>query len=268
MEDSTQAAESQRLRNFWNSRYNTFSLKESGIMSMTPEYGELLYRCKRAAYLKALRLARVSRWEMVCILDAGCGQGYFAKLAASKFPKLSYTGVDISEKAVDHLRAEMPEHEWICGDVCDTAFQIRSDYDVCQSIEVMHLILDDGNHRRALQKLADSLRPGGTLIITDTLPAQRYQANNYIVFRPMSYYREVFREAGLALEHVFPMYYWIPDRGAMWHPAIRVTRRLSPLLIYALDRFLLTIRAPQIKPSHDSQMKMMVLRKLNPSQRS
>jgi SAM-dependent methyltransferase len=255
------SGEAQRLRAFWNTRYEEFSLKESGIKSMSVEYSDLLYRCKRAAYLKALRLAGLERRIGIRILDAGCGQGFFADVADSIFESPDYTGLDISEKVIAHLAHGMPGQRWICGDLCDPALPLDGGYDLCQSIEVLHLILDDANHTEAIHRLARELRPGGALLVTDTLPATRYQPNDYIAFRPLSYYSSLFAGAELELQHAFPMYYWLPDQGGLWWPAPRVCARLPPKVIYGFDRLALALRLPQVKPSHDSQMRMMVLRK-------
>src|SRR5262245_7622159 len=88
--------ESERLKMFWNSRYAEFSLRESGIKSLTPTYSELLYQCKKEAYCKALRIGGVDKQAAAHILDGGCGQGFFASLAVKLFRTASYTGVDIS----------------------------------------------------------------------------------------------------------------------------------------------------------------------------
>src|SRR5437879_2894681 len=97
---ATDQQEAHRLRMFWDARYHDFSLRESGIKSLTPQYSELLYHCKKGAYFKALALGGVDASRSVRILDGGCGQGFFASVARQVFQSLTYTGVDISEKAI------------------------------------------------------------------------------------------------------------------------------------------------------------------------
>jgi SAM-dependent methyltransferase len=253
--------ESERLKAFWNSRYMDFSLLESGIKCLTPEFSELLYRCKKDAYRKALKIGDVDTVGPVRILDGGCGQGFFASVASEVFRAPAYTGVDISEKAIAFLKTHFAGFEWVCADLSDPELTLNRVFDVAQSIEVLHLILDDTNHSQAIKNLAANLASRGILIITDILPKKRYFATEYIVFRPLDYYERVFDALNLQLLDVFPMYYWVPDMGALSRPLNRICRFLPPRLVFAIDRVCLNLKLPQFRQSHDSQMKMIVVRK-------
>jgi SAM-dependent methyltransferase len=253
--------EAMRLRRFWDARYNIFSLQESGIKSLSPEYCDLLYRCKWEAYIKAIRSSRINLNKPISILDAGCGQGHMASLIQQEFKNAKYTGIDISRKAINYLRSKMPSFEWICEDFCDTTLNLKDQYHLVQSIEVLHLILNDKNHKIALMNFSSWLRNEGILIITDTLPNRQYFANDYIVFRPLKYYRKLFEECDLELIDLFPMYYWIPDTGLTFWPMRIFFKFIPPHIVYLLDRLLLRLKIPQFKQTHDSKMKIMVLRK-------
>jgi SAM-dependent methyltransferase len=253
--------ESERLKTFWNTRYVDFSLLESGIKCLTPEYSQLLYRCKKEAYCKALKIGGINTAKPIRILDGGCGQGFFAAVARQVFRAADYTGIDISEKAIAFLKTQFAGFKWVCADLSDPELTLKHVFDVAQSIEVLHLILDDTNHTQAIQNLTRHLAPNGILIITDTLPQERYFANDYIVFRPFSYYEQVLASIDMQLLGVFPMYYWVPDMGVAYGPLRRVCNHLPPKLVFSIDRFCLNLRLPQFAISHDSQMKMMVCRK-------
>ncbi len=260
---ATDQQEAQRLRAFWNSRYKEFSLRESGIKTLTPKYSELLYRCKRKAYCRALDCAGIDPARQVRILDGGCGQGFFASVAHQVFQSPIYTGVDISERAIAFLIPLFPEFNWICADLCDRRSFLDDKFDIVQSIEVLHLILDDQNHSQAISNMASATAPNGILIITDTLPQSNEHVNEYIVFRPAEYYERLFNQLGLSLLEVFPMYYWLPDMGLT---AVRLRqwfRTLPPYLVYCLDRLFLRLKIPQVRQSHDSKMKMIVCQKIS-----
>src|SRR3989442_6496881 len=77
--------EAERLKLFWNSRYQKFSLGESGIKGLPAKYSELLYRCKRDAYRKALHFAKIDLERPVATLDGGCGQGFFVSVVLGLF---------------------------------------------------------------------------------------------------------------------------------------------------------------------------------------
>ncbi len=253
--------ESERLKAFWNTRYEEFSLRESGIKTLTPRFSELLYRCKRDAWLRGLAAARVDRRRPLRLVDGGCGQGFFAGVAQECLAQVDYTGLDISEKAIEHLRGRYPSFAWQVCDLAAPGLRLEPPCDLAQSIEVLHLIIDDANQRQAIANLAASLRPGGTLLLTDVLPAQRYLPNDYIVFRPLSHYQQLFATLGLTIVTVFPMYYCVPDMGAGPARLRRFWRRVPPDWVYAFDRLALALRLPQWRQSHDSRMKMIVARK-------
>src|SRR5690242_756702 len=98
------AAAAEHAREFWDRRYKEFSLSESGWMGAGERYNEYLYECKRQALKRALRQIGVKGSSSLRVLDAGCGQGFFAGLWSTDFPNASYTGVDVCEKVVAHLR--------------------------------------------------------------------------------------------------------------------------------------------------------------------
>lgn len=253
--------ESERLKVFWNSRYAEFSLRESGNKTLTPEYNELMYRCKKEAYRKALKVGGVDVTGPVRILDGGCGQGFFASVANQVFRSAAYTGVDISEKAVAILRTRFPDFEWVCADLSGPGMSFGHLFDIVQSIDLLYLVLDDKNHFQAIRNMVANLVPKGVFIITDTLPGRRCFATEYIVFRPLDYYERVFDALNLQLLGIFPMYYWLPDMGVASGPLKRVCRLLPPKLVFAIDRLCLNLRLPQFAQSDDSRMKMIVCRK-------
>jgi hypothetical protein len=84
--------------------------------------------------------------------------------------------------------------------------------------------------------------------------------NPYIVFRPLAHYETLARRLGLAIESVRPMYYFVPSRGWTQPPFNELFKRLPPQTVFALDRAALAMRLPQFWTTHDSRVKMLVLR--------
>lgn len=258
---ATQQLEHDRLKTFWNQRYVEFSLRESGINKLSPKHSELLYRCKENAYRRAIKAGGVDPRSNVSILDGGCGQGFFAAVTEQLLPSAKYTGVDISDKAIAYLRTKYPVYGWECEDLCNPDFSLGRQFDIAQSIEVLHLILDDQNQTRALVNLGKHVSEGGTLIVTDTLPRNRQCIHDHIVFRPLSHYEQTFRPMGIEVVAVLPMYYCVPDVGARGSRMGRAWRMLPPGLLGAVDRIGVALRLPSYSATHDSKMKMIVCRK-------
>ncbi len=250
--------EKRRLSDFWNERYTKFTLQESGIKGLSDKSINYYYECKKQAYEKALKHLTFNI-SKTTVFDAGCGQGFFYELS-QKLGFEKYLGLDISDKSIFHLQQIFPEGKWQQGDFCDNISNIGEKYDLIQSIEVMHLIIDDLYHSKGLDNLASLMKKESVLLITDILPAIRYKANEYIVFRPMSYYINFCKERDMEIVDIIPIYYWIPNQGIRKFPLNYIFNKLSPELIYRMDRFFLKIGLPQIWQNHDSKMKMIVIK--------
>jgi cyclopropane fatty-acyl-phospholipid synthase-like methyltransferase len=99
------------------------------------------------------------------VLDAGCGTGENALLAASHGAKA--TGVDLSPTAIDRARAKAAERGLEARfDVAD-ALDLRhvgSAFDVIIDSGVFHVFSDE-ERPRYVSSLAGVLRPGGTLYL-------------------------------------------------------------------------------------------------------
>jgi len=51
------------------------------------------------------------------VLDAGCGEGYYARLLAEKFPQAQFVGLDISRDAIMAAAREQSRVHWLIADL-------------------------------------------------------------------------------------------------------------------------------------------------------
>jgi SAM-dependent methyltransferase len=251
-----------RLRDFWNKRYAEFTLSESGWLGAGEGLNDRIYACKRQALrraIAALGLKRDGRWS---ILDAGCGQGHFARFYRDEYPSCSYLGLDISERAVSYLQQTIPDAEFRVADLSAWDDPDGRTFDVVQSVEVLHLILDDDAMVRALANLADRIAPGGALLVTAALPDRTVQRSDYLRYRSRAFWNSAIAALGLRLVHERPMYYWLPAGG----PANKYLRyaltRLGPGALYAVDRAAFAFGLPQLASAGiDSRMHLLTLQR-------
>src|SRR5262249_28038421 len=159
-------ADSIRLRAFWDERYKHFSLSESGWLGAGEGLNDRLYACKTQALTRSLAACGMSDRDRWSVLDAGCGQGYFARFYRCAYPAAAYVGIDISERAVRHLRQTVCGGEFHVADLCEWVDPRGRAFDVVQSFDVLHLILDDEAWMRALASLSGRLADGGVLLVT------------------------------------------------------------------------------------------------------
>jgi 2-polyprenyl-3-methyl-5-hydroxy-6-metoxy-1,4-benzoquinol methylase len=250
-----------RLREFWNSRYKTFSLQESGWLGAGDTQNNLLYAGKANALQRALHSAEFDRRSGCSVLDAGCGQGFFAKYYQAAHPDWHYTGIDISETLIDHLRSRYPTLAFEAADV--TSWRPSNDerFDVIQGFELLHVLTNDELLFAAIANLASQLRPNGLLLLTTVLPKETVTPTSYLRHLSRRRFIEMVGSVGLQIEAEYDMYYWLPDGG----PSNRYLRfafdTLGPHALYAVDRIGLALRLPHwFQQGWDSRLKLVALR--------
>ena len=99
------------------------------------------------------------------ILDVGCGRGRHARVLARRGYEV--TGLDLSEHAIEQARRRTAEEG------LDVTYRVQdmrepmgtAAYDgVTNLFTAFGYFEDDADHERALQHMADALRPGGWLV--------------------------------------------------------------------------------------------------------
>ena len=60
----------------------------------------------------AKKIVSSTRW-----LDVGCATGEFLFYLEKNHPRVSCTGIDISEPMIEKARENIPNHEFICEDI-------------------------------------------------------------------------------------------------------------------------------------------------------
>jgi SAM-dependent methyltransferase len=258
----SKATDAERLRQFWNTRYAAFSLSESGCLNAPDGLNQCMYACKRQALRRAIAALGLTREAPWSVLDAGCGQGYFARVYRAEYPSVTYVGVDISERAIAYLRRTIVGAEFHAGNLCDWIDPAGRTFDLIQSFEVLHLILDDDAMRSALSNLSRQLTPGGALLVTAALPPQTEQRSDYLRYRSRSFWERAIAAAGLRLVSVHPIYYWLPSGGPTNRYLRYALTTLGTSALYAADRAAFALGLPQpASIGIDSRMRLLTLQR-------
>lgn len=251
-----------RLRAFWNARYARFSLSESGWIGAGEPLNQRIYDCKIAALRTALQALGRTSAAPFSVLDAGCGQGYFAHFYRSTLPAVRYVGVDISERAVDHLRQAEPGGEFHVGDLATWADLAGRRFDVVQSLEVLHLILDDRVFAAAIANLGALMADDGALLVTAALPERTVERAGYLRYRSHAFWLETLRSCGLTIADSRPIYYWLPAGGPSNKYWRYLFTRLGVDALYRADRAALAIGLPHPRTiGLDCTMRLLTIRR-------
>jgi SAM-dependent methyltransferase len=249
-----------RLRTFWNDRYSDFTLSESGWKGAGEELNRFIYRCKQHALVRSLTALGWRDGARFSVLDAGCGQGFFAGFYRQEFPNAAYVGVDISERAIAHLQKAAYHGEFHAADLATWTHPRQTRFDVVQSLEVLHLILDDDTVTRAIGNLASQLNGGGSLLVTAALPESTIDRSGYLRYRSRRFWLDAVKSLDLRIVASRPIYYWLPAGG----PANRYARflftRLGVPALYLTDRAAVALRVPQSRAAGpDCRMRLLTI---------
>lgn len=102
------------------------------------------------------------------VLDLGCGQGRDALLAA----RLGHdvVGVDLSQIGIEHMLEDAESEglsvEGVVTDVLE--FRSRRKFDVVIVDRVLHLLLDDEERTRCLERVRSLTKKRGQVLVADT----------------------------------------------------------------------------------------------------
>src|SRR6185436_10828139 len=106
-------------------------------------------------------------------------------------------GIDISERAVAHLQQSIAGAEFHVADLSQWGDPAERAFDIVQSFEVLHLILDDAVVARAIASLAVRLSARGALLVTAALPDTTIERSGYLRYRSRSFWESTTAALGL-----------------------------------------------------------------------
>jgi SAM-dependent methyltransferase len=113
----------------------------------------------------------------ISVADVGCGSGRAINLMARAYPKSSFVGYDLSERAVEVARAEARGSglDNVRFEVQDAAeWHAPATYDLITAFDAIH---DQAHPARVLERIHDALRADGTFLMVDINASSRLHDN-------------------------------------------------------------------------------------------
>jgi SAM-dependent methyltransferase len=163
--------------------------------------GKSLEENRRAEVLLSTQVSAAASILKPCasVLDVGCG---YARVAAAFCDHgYDYTGLDVSEVAIEAARAREPRGRYVVGSALEVDFDRR--FDLVSVLYVFVHFVDDRDWRRLLARLAALIADGGALLFADEFPPRTARPAPHVAQRPLSAYRRHFRRHGMALDPRF-----------------------------------------------------------------
>lgn len=117
--------------------------------------------------------AKVIKPDATTLLDLGCGAGNYSLKMLSKLPNLDCTLVDLSLPMLGRAYQRVSEvtsgkADCIQGDIRNINLP-ENHFDIILAGAVLHHLREDLDWEFVFQKLFDSLKPGGCLMISDLI---------------------------------------------------------------------------------------------------
>lgn len=183
-------------RTYWNNRFLRYRHTGWNI----PGIYEYDQRIRVRAVMSALRALHAVPGPGTRALDIGCGTGDITAALASTGATVA--GYDISGGVIEQARQrfrDRPDVVLECANLVHAELE-HGPFDLVTSVTVLQHQVDDAALDAVIGKLARALRPGGTILVLETvLPegASGRGADHYIRPRTRSEWLERFAAAGL-----------------------------------------------------------------------
>jgi 2-polyprenyl-3-methyl-5-hydroxy-6-metoxy-1,4-benzoquinol methylase len=221
-----------RPREFWDERLRRqFDLRGTGEPELSTAYNQACYDLRRETLAQVLREESFDPAGKE-ILDVGCGSGFFTDFYVQRAGRV--TGMDIAPTSIERLSARHPRHRFILADVSEQAPPGR--YDLVNAFDVLYHITDEQRWSDAVRHLAEAVKPGGLLLITDTfLWSGPLEEHNRM--RLLGPYEEILRPLGFTWKRPRPTHVLLNRELGAW----RFINRFPGLLL-AIDRGLLRLK--------------------------
>ena len=161
-------------------------------------------------YEKILNIADFAIGTRASLLDVGCGYGGLRQFAMSRNINLDYTGIDVAANMIEWARANLPDGNFIHGDVLDHKFDREFDYVVCNGILTQKLaateLAMDQFAKQLIRKMFSLCTIGTTFNVMTT--KVNYYSDNLYYRNPAETFSWCLSEitSHLKLDHSYPLF--------------------------------------------------------------
>lgn len=151
---------------------------------------------RRQALLPIGDVLKDRRQVDIRLVDIAAGTGRFLRSIKQNYPRLPVTGIDLSDAYLAKARtalAPWPGTELVLANAESLPFASNSQ-DIVTSVYLMHE-LPKGARKRAVAEMARVLKPGGRMILVDSLQAGDYPPfDGLLELFPALYHEPYYRD--------------------------------------------------------------------------
>ena len=203
-------------REYWDKLLNdNFSLKGVGWPNWPESYNLIMYKKYLKGFDNVIRYME-SAFDFklnanLKIFEVGSGTGFYTTYFWKAKIK-DFTGSDISETSINHLKGKFREYNFLRKDITEKdEFIIKNEnsFDLICIVDVLLHITDEERFLKAVSNISSLLKPDGYLILGDAISVYRIKSHSegskytHDISRNISYMNEVFEKNKLKLLKIF-----------------------------------------------------------------
>ena len=212
-------------REYWEDRLRAhYDLEGVGYLRLGRRYNRWMYRVRGGVFDRVVRElplmgpreaegeerheSRPTTHDPQVVLDVGPGTGFYVE----RWLRLGaqVTGVDLTQVAVENLRARFPGARLLRVDIGLPLGPPLADeadrFDAVSAFDVLFHVVDDGQYSQALRNIAALLRPGGWFLWSDNFIHRPTVRVAHQVSRSLEEATAAVRSAGLEIVERVPMF--------------------------------------------------------------
>lgn len=186
----------------------------TGHRRFSLEYNIKMYAAA-AANLQAALYRSETSVAGVDVLDVGSGFGYYVDKYLG-WQANSVTGVDLTQVAVENLRAAFPGQTFHQADISEPGWRVGT-FGLVSAISMIFHIVDPERFRNALINLCRQVSTGGSLLIVDAFRPQWWPTATHARLRDLTAYAPTLESEGFKVQGLYPMHRWM---GRAWVPGL------------------------------------------------
>jgi SAM-dependent methyltransferase len=182
-------------RDYWESLHKrSYGLTSVGYIGVGRPFNAWMYRVRRRVFQDTVK-AFITEQDPE-ILDIGSGTGFYLdRWRELGFQRISAS--DVSEVAVERLRERYPSLEIAQLDIGEESVGPSRQFDVVSIVDVLFHITSDRSYERALVNLAELVRPGGILVLSENFVHEAGPKEAQQVNRSLAGITSLLRNVGL-----------------------------------------------------------------------
>lgn len=178
---------------YWDERHQrTKGLRSGGDMGYDERTNDLFYALRLGRLIDAIG-DKIDLRAPLYVLDAGCGEGWFARAFARFGHRVD--AIDLSPTALAKARRLGGGPRYAQSSLA--GWRSPYLYDVVYSIDVLFHIMDDQDWESSIRNLAAHVRLAGRMILVDWGEEERRVWSDYQVTRARSSYLRLAEQLGL-----------------------------------------------------------------------